>query len=331
MSKIVTISYNGSEIKTMTDLGSVTLNTQGTYLTGDIDVIWEDRVGTLEKTEWSEISEIAQAGNAGSYWSVGDTKSVELSGTCGTLSLNTTLYVFIIGINHQSINGITFQGFKTASSSGEDVCLIDASYETSKYNGTKIFNLNHWGSDSSPNNTNYGGWKGCDARYDILGSTNTAPSGYGNTATTSRVGYDAGTTTATSPVSKTLMSCLPSDLRAVMRPMTVYTDNKGSSSNTSANVTTSVDYLPFLAEYEIFGTRKYANTYEQNHQAQYAYYSAGNSKSKYRHSSTGSTALWWVRSPSYNSSVAFNIVTGGGIVTTYNSRGSYGLAPAFMV
>ena len=331
MSKVLTISYNGSEIKTMSDLGSVTLNTAGTIAADDIGIVWgEEPIGTLEETEWSKISEIAQSGNAGSYWSVGDTKSVELKGTCGTLSLDTTLYVFIIGINHQSINGITFQGFKTANG-GTDVCLIDASYNSNKYDGTKIFNLNHWGSSSSPYNTNYGGWKGCDARYDILGSTNTKPSGYGSTPTTSRVGYNAGTTTATKPVSNTLMSCLPSDLRAVMRPMTVYTDNKGNSSNTSANVTTSVDYLPLLAEYEIFGTRQRANQYEKNHQAQYAYYLNGNSKVKYRHSSIGETAIWGTRSPYYSDAIEFCIVYANGVYATAYSRSSYGLAPTFMV
>ena len=49
----------------------------------------------------------------------------------------------------------------------------DSNYNSSYTDGRKGFNTNHWG------NYNYGGWKGCDARYDILGSTNKQPSGYG--------------------------------------------------------------------------------------------------------------------------------------------------------
>jgi len=93
-----------------------------------------------------------------------------------------------------------------------------------------------------------------------------------------------------------------------------------------------VDYLPLLAEQEIFGgNRTYSNQYEKNSQVQYAYYSAGNSKVKYRHSATGSTALWWERSPSYYNSNYFCYVnTNGNAYHTY-ARYSYGLAPAFMV
>lgn len=333
MSANIEITYGGTSIYTGGTSNTLTLPTSGKYMSGDI-VIAEATSpisDVLEENEWSVISEVAQAGEGGNYWSVGDTKSVLLSGTCGTLSLNTTLYVYIIGINHRDVYGITFQGFKTAASSGVDVCLVN-NYNSPDHTGSRAyFNMNHWGGSSSPYNTNYGGWKGCDLRYDILGSTNTAPSGYGSTPTTSRVGYNAGSATVTSPKANTLMSCLPSDLRAVMRPMTIYTDNKGNSSSTSANVTTSVDYLPLLAEFEIFGKRTYANTYEKNNQTQYAYYSAGNSKVKRRHSSTGTAATWWGRSPSYDSAYIFCYVTTSGGASFNNSRLSYGLAPAFMV
>ena len=127
------------------------------------------------------------------------------------------------------------------------------------------------------------------------------------------------------------MAALPADLRAVMQPMTKYTDNKGNSSNVAANVTKTIDYLPLLSEFEIFGARSYANQYEKDYQAQYAYYSAGNSKVKYRHSSTGSTAHWWERSPYYSNGSNFcSVYTGGG--ANFNSSDlSYGLAPAFKI
>ena len=283
----------------------------------------------LNDQTWAEIRQVSDAGQGSSYWSVGDRKAVLVNGTVGTLAVNQTLYVYILGFNHNSAkegNGIQFGTFKTALSGGTDVCLVDGSYNSYKTDGSKIFNMNHWG------NYNYGGWKACDLRYDILGSTNKAPVNYGKARATSDTGYDAPTNTATSPVANTLMAALPADLRAVMKPITKYTDNKGNSSDVAANVTSSLDYLPLLAEQEIFGgNRTYSNQYEKNSQVQYAYYSAGNSKVKYRHSATGSTAYWWERSPVYNYNYNFCLVGTNGNANFGNARGSFGLAPAFMV
>ena len=283
----------------------------------------------LNDQTWAEIRQVSDAGQGSSYWSVGDRKAVLVNGTVGTLAVNQTLYVYILGFNHNSAkegNGIQFGTFKTALSGGTDVCLVDGSYNSYKTDGSKIFNMNHWG------NYNYGGWKACDLRYDILGSTNKAPVNYGKARATSDTGYDAPTNTATSPVANTLMAALPADLRAVMKPITKYTDNKGNSSDVAANVTSSLDYLPLLAEQEIFGgNRTYSNQYEKNSQVQYAYYSAGNSKVKYRHSATGSTAYWWERSPYSGAAYTFCVVNTSGGASYSDSRLSSGLAPAFMV
>lgn len=266
----------------------------------------------LNENTWETISGVSADSTGASYWAVGDRKAVAVSGTVGTQSVSGTYYVYIIGFNHNGATGIDFGTFKTALSGGTDICLIDAGYGNNYTNGTKYFNMNH------SSNTNSGGWKGCDLRYDVLGSTNTNDG-------------DATATTATNPVANTLMAALPSDLRAVMKPMTIYTDNTGGGSNTASNVTASVDYLPLLAEYEIFGTRSYANSSEQNHQAQYAYYSAGNSKVKYRHSATSSTAWWWGRSPNCNYSDTFCGVGTNGSASSGGAGGSDGVAPAFRV
>ena len=266
----------------------------------------------LNENTWETISGVSADSTGASYWAVGDRKAVAVSGTVGTQSVSGTYYVYIIGFNHNGATGIDFGTFKTALSGGTDICLIDAGYGNNYTNGTKYFNMNH------SSNTNSGGWKGCDLRYDVLGSTNTNDG-------------DATATTATNPVANTLMAALPSDLRAVMKPMTIYTDNTGGGSNTASNVTASVDYLPLLAEYEIFGTRSYANSSEQNHQAQYAYYSAGNSKVKYRHSATSSAAWWWERSPNDYYSSYFCIVGANGNANLDYARSSFGVAPAFRV
>ncbi len=278
---------------------------------------------------WSEISAHSLAGDAENYYAIGDCKDVDLSGTVGTSSLNVTLLLYIIGFNHNSTyegTGITFAGFKTgAVSSATSVCIVDTNYGSGSTDGSKRFNVNHWG------NANYGGWAGCDMRYDILGSTDVAPSGYGSATTAGRVGYDATSTCATSPVANTLMSCLPSDLRAVMKPITKYTNNAGGSSNIEANVTASVDYLPLLAEYEIYGVRTYANEYEQTKQAQYAYYIDGNSKVKYQNINTSSAASWWERSPYISGSISFCNVTGNGSDDYNHSDRSYGITPVLLV
>lgn len=292
------------------------------------DGVWQQILSSglpeLNDCTWAQISEASSSGQAPNYWAIGDRKAVTVSGTVGTLSISGTYYVYILGFNHNgATNTIDFGTFKTALSGGTDICLIDGSYNTYKTDGTKLFNMNHWG------NYNYGGWKGCDLRYDILGSTNVAPSGYGSAVTTSRVGHDASDTCATSPVSGTLMAALPSELRDVMKPMTIYTDSVGNSSNVAANVTTSIDYLPLLAEFEIFGVRKGANQYEQNYQAQYSYFAAGNSTLKLQHSSTGSTAYWLERSPRCTSGGNFCAVDVG--ASLISARHSYGIAPIFRV
>lgn len=275
----------------------------------------------LNENDWSVIRDVSDASEGSNYWAVGDRKAVTVNGTVGTQAINGTYYVYILGFNHNSSRegtGITFGTFKTALSGGTDICLIDSHYNSYSTGGQKWFNMNH------SSNTNSGGWKGCDLRYDVLGSTNVNNG-------------DATATCATSPVSGTLMAALPSDLRAVMKPMNIYTDNTGGGSNNASYVTKSVDYLPLLAECEIFGDgygysgSGYANDAEKNYQQQYQYYKNGNSKVKYRHSSTSSTAYWWERSPICNGSYYFCSVVTGGSANYTDARYSIGLAPAFRV
>lgn len=283
---------------------------------------------------WATISARSAAGTAQNYYSVGDCKAVELNGTMGTETFdNETIYTYILGFNHNSTiegNGITFGGFKTAAKNGIDIALCDSHLDSINTTGQKWFNVNHYPGGNAHGH-NFGGWKGSDIRYDILGSTNVAPSEYGTTPTTANVGYDATSTCATTPITNTLMSCLPSDLRAVMKPIMKYTDNVGNKSNTEANVTVSIDYLPLLSEYEVVGTRTKANTYEQNKQAQYAYYTNGNSKIKKSNNDTNSSVSWTFRSPNFNGTNDFCRVKTDGTVDTQATGTSIGIAPIFLV
>lgn len=270
---------------------------------------------TFNDCSWANIKAISDYGTAASYWFVGDCKEITLNGNIGdglTLT-NYTTYVYILGFNHNgATNTIDFGTFKTALTGGTNVCLVDSQYDSYVSSGT-YFNMNN-----SASNTN--GWKGCRMRYYVLGSTNSENA-------------DASPDTTTIPVANTLMAALPSDLRAVMKPMTIYTDNVGGVTVAASNVTESVDYLPLLAEFEIFGTRSYANSYEQNHQKQYQYYANGNSKIKYRHSSISSAAWWWERSPRYNdidSNGFCYVIRDGNALSSY-APFSEGVAPIFRV
>ena len=285
---------------------------------------------TLNDNAWSDISLASKTGVASSVWAVGDTKAVELNGTVGRLAVNTTLYAYILGFDHNpdyEEPGITFGTFKTAATGGVDVCLVDSNYELSKTDGTKTFNMQHWGYN------NYGGWKGCDMRYDILGSTNVAPSGYGANAVSGRVGYDPENyDIVNSPVANTLLAAFPQELRAIMKPNTKYTDNvAGGAGHVEANVTASTDYLWLLGAFEIFGTTSSSNRYEASKQARYQYYIDGGSRVKYKHSAMTTPASWWERSSYYNRSSDFCSVYEDGDASGYYSYYSIGVGPAFLI
>lgn len=270
----------------------------------------------LNDNSWEKIRQASDANIGDSLWAVGATKAVHLKGTVGTLEIDQTLWAYILGFNHNAAregnNKIHFEGFKTAQTNGTDVCLVDSKYDSYSTDGTPYFNMNH------SENTNVGGWKGCDLRYDVLGSTNAK-------------GADAATTTATNPIANTLMAALPEDLRAVMKPITKYTDNVGGGTDTASNVSASVDYLPLLAEFEISGSRSSANSAEQTYQNKYTYFANGNSKVKYRHSTTSSTANWWTRSPHYKYATVFSSVLESGGKGGNGVGYSYGLSPVFAV
>ena len=268
---------------------------------------------TLNNNEWETIALAYEKGDAQELWPVGSTKRIILNGLVGTQQFNNfALDVFIIGYDHNADRegpGITFELGKVG---GTDICLVDSHYNSNSINDAKWFNMNH------SRNTNSGGWKGCDLRYDILGSTNV---NHG----------DATSTCATSPVANTLMAALPADLRAVMKPINIWTDNTGNGTVSASYVTASVDYLPLLAEFEIFGTRRYANSAEQNYQQQYQYYKSGNSKVKYRHSSTSSTARWRGRSPYADHNSLFCGVSVYGYANPVDAYYSCGVTPIFRI
>lgn len=305
-------AYNEAGIQMTAQAANTVTFTADTVPTADVEVwvvvqsVNDVTPPTLDQASWDYISKQSLAGNAKNLWAVGDCKKIKLSGTAGALSLDTELYVYILDFDHDSStiggtkDGITFGTFKTALTGGVDVALYSSGF----------------GMNTS--DTNSGGWKNSNMRYTILGSTNTQNG-------------DATASTATSPKANTLMSCLPADLRAVMRLMCIYTDNTGGGSNTASYVTTTIDFLPLLAEFEIRGAQIFANSAEKNNQTQYAYFKNGNSKVKYRHDKQSSETVWWSRSPSCTTNYGFSYVYGSDIAFDGSASYSNGVAPIFKV
>lgn len=270
-------------------------------LNGATKKVWPTYSSVLDENTWEQISEASSSGIAENIWEVGDRKQVTINGTVGSLSLsNFSTYAFIIGFNHNSSREgsgrIHFQIAKTALSGGTDICFTDGSYNSSSF--LAAFRMN-------TSNTNSGGWEDSYMRNTICGTSKSTTSGR-------------------------IMGAIPAELRNALKSVTKYTNNNGSSSASSA-VTATTDYFFLLSEYEVFGNITYSNTYEANYQQQYAYYSAGNSKVKYQHNSTGSAARWWLRSPIAGASNLFALVYTGGTVGNRDAYYSLGFAPGFCV
>ena len=112
---------------------------------------------------------------------------------------------------------------------------------------------------------------------------------------------------------------------------TKYSDNRGGGSNTASYVTATQDKIWLLSEFEVHGSRSYANSAEQNYQKQYDYYKNGNSKVKYKHNATGLACIWWLRSVNATISNGFCYVYTDGSAGSYSAYWSYGFAPGFKV
>ena len=250
---------------------------------------------TLNDNDWATIKGVADRSEGANYWAVGDTKQITLNGKVSdglTLSSYST-YVYIIGFNHNS--SVEGTGIAFGGFKTAQTSGIDVALCDSGYKSDKSsgqwFNMNN-------SNTNSGGWSGSRMRSTTL------------------------------PLVK---SALPSDLQAVLKTTTIYSDNTGGGSDVASYVTATQDELYLLAEFEIFGARTWANSAERNHQKQYAYYVAGNSKIKYRHDSTATAASWWERSVREAYAGRFCFVATDGTASYYYASYSLGLAVAFKV
>ena len=250
---------------------------------------------TLNNNDWETIKQVADASAGANYWSVGDTKEITINGKLSdglTLS-NYQTWVYIIGFNHNS--------------SVEGTGIAFGGFKTAQTGGKDVALCD----SAYPNNKTSGQW------FNMNNST-TNSGGWNNSRMRS----------TTLPLVK---SALPSDLQAVIKTTSIYSDNTGGGSDTASYVTATQDELYLLAEFEIFGARTYANSAERNYQQQYAYYVAGNSKIKYRHDSTATAVYWWERSVFATAANLFCSVATYGSASNLFASFSRGLAVAFKI
>ena len=277
-----------------TDSDTQTVNVEYVQL---YEVTLKTVSNTLNDNDWATIKSVAEKSQGANYWSVGDTKQITINGKLSdglTLS-NYQTWVYIIGFDHNSAVEGTGIAFQgfKTAQSNGTDICLVDSYYNSKRTYGQWFNMKN-------DNDVMDGWNGCDMRNNTL------------------------------PVVK---AALPTDLQAVIKTTTLYTANKGGSTEPPppSDVTATKDELYLLAEFEIFGAIDYANPAEQNYQKQYAYYVAGNSKVKYKHNDTATAAKWWERSIRAPSNNYFCHVHISGKATSDFAYLPFGLAPAFKV
>ena len=245
----------------------------------------------LNDTSWATIKQVSDAGVGANYWSVGDCKQITMNGKVSdglTLS-NYSAWVYIIGFNHN------------AGREGNGITF--QGFKATK-NGTSVcLTDSGYGNEKTSGtwfsmnntNTNSGGWQASLMRKNVM------------------------------PLIK---ASFPADLRAVIKPSTIFTaPDKGNIA-----LTATEDDVFLLAEYEVFGSVNNASTQEPNYLKQYSYYSAGNSKVKYKHNATSAAVYWWERSPCHNSGNFFCDVSDNGFYSGAGTcNNSYGVSPCFKV
>ena len=248
----------------------------------------------LNNNTWKIIKEVSDKNQGQNYWAVGDCKEITMNGKVsdGLTLTNYSAWVFIIGFNHNAEREGNGITFQGFKATDKGT---DVCLADSSYLTPRTkgtwFNMNNSGANS-------GGWEASLMRKNVM------------------------------PLIK---AAFPSDLQAIIKTSTIYTDNAGGKPQTLPELTATQDDVFLLAEYEVFGTRSFANSKEANYLKQYVYYAAGNSKLKYTHNATSDTAFWWERSPLSGYLYNFCGVLIDGTAANGYADSCYCVSPAFKV
>ena len=297
------VSENGQAVLELDEAGTYTVSaTKDGTTTPDVktatvpqEITLSFVAAELNTNSWEMIKAVSDAGQGANYWSVGDTKDVTLSGNWQDLIMsNVTVKAFIIGFDHNSaVEGEHRIHFLMGKIGTAMVAFCDNQY--GHQTSGAYFTMN-------TANTNSGGWEASRMRKTVLGNSNTPDV----------------------PLEGSLIAVLPEELRAVMKPVTKWTQN-----NSPLMATATTDYTFLMAEFEIFGARTYANSDEQSKQAQYDYFKAGNPKVFHKHSATTTAVDAWLRSPYASDGYRFCCVGASGAANYGYASGSRGVAPGF--
>ena len=244
----------------------------------------------LNGTSWATIKQVSDANMGANFWSIGDCKQITMNGNVsnGLTLTNYTTWVFIIGFNHNAEREGNGIAFQGFKATKNGTPVcLIDSGYASSKTSGTWFNMNN-------SSTSAGGWQASLMRKNVM------------------------------PLIK---AAFPSDLKAVIKPSTIFT-SQGSGNGAC---TATKDEVFLLAEYEVFGSSAWASTQEPNYLKQYAYYSAGNSKIKHKHNNTSTAAHWWERSPTSRYADCFCCVTTGNAANIYTANVSYGVSPCFKV
>lgn len=240
---------------------------------------------TLNENSWEVIRAVSDSNQGENYWSIGDTKSIEINGRIGATTFNhLKIDVFIIGFNHNAEKeGNGKIHFLIGKVDNKMVGICDDKYVSEQDGASEgYFCMN-------PTNiqTNKGGWEASYMRKTILGADHNP----------------------NSPAENTMLAALPADLRGVMKPVTKYSDNTGGGRGSKPEfITATTDYLFLLGESELVGHGKYANSYETYYQRQYEFFKLGNKTVAYKHDDPNKMVFWSLRSATWRMSNHFCIV-----------------------
>ena len=245
----------------------------------------------LDETSWSAIKLVSSLGVGESLWAVGDCKQITM---IGKVSDGLTLTNYSAWVYIIGFN-------HNAEQEGNGIAF--QGFKTAQTGGTDICLTDSgyvsektsgtW-FDMNNSATNNGGWQASRMRKNVM------------------------------PLIK---AAFPADLQAVIKSSTIFT----APDTGDIALTSTQDDVFLLAEYEIFGARTNASTQEPNYLKQYSYYSAGNSKVKYKHNATRAAAYWWERSPYSGNPYLFCIVDTYGSASRNTAYYSYGVSPCFKV
>ena len=265
----ITVMMGSSDISETAIITSNPTNTAVISIanvTGNISITANviQKIGELNDCSWSQISSISASGQAANYFSVGDTKTIHLSGrvpqggTGNFDTFDTDVDVFILGFDHNpSVEGNNKITFCIGKKNGKLVSLATTgcNKNIASTSGTSYqCQFCMW-----PTELLAITWIDCTMRKFTLSNAD----GYG----------------PSNPRPYSLMGALPSDLRAVMKATTKYSRNRKADSDTGLTKNeceAHSDYLFLVSEAEVRAVVMPYTEVDQGYETRYDYFKSGN-------------------------------------------------------